>query len=110
VGCWSVWLSAGFRRAVCQRSRQPPTGLWKQEDPETLTRQTAAEQVVIPQKEIQKRTASQVSFMPEGILQKLSDEQVRDLLGYLQGPTQVPLPEDTSDEQARPPGPADHDG
>jgi hypothetical protein len=30
--------------------------------------------------------------MPEGILQALSDEQVRDLIGYLQGQDQAPLP------------------
>lgn len=31
-------------------------------------------------------------MMPEGMLQKLSAEEVRDLLAYLRGPDQVPLP------------------
>jgi cytochrome c1 len=31
--------------------------------------------------------------MPDGQLQTLSDEQVRDLVNYLQGSVQVPLPE-----------------
>jgi hypothetical protein len=31
-------------------------------------------------------------MMPEGMLRSLTDEQVRDLLVYLAGPEQVPLP------------------
>ena len=68
------------------------TGLVKHEDQKTLTIQTPTEKVIIPKEEIEERSVSKVSFMPEGILQKLSDEQVRDLIGYLQGPIQVPLP------------------
>jgi putative heme-binding domain-containing protein len=68
------------------------TGLVKQEDQKTLTIQTGTDKVIIPKKEIEERSVSKVSFMPEGILQTLSDEQVRDLIGYLQGPDQVPLP------------------
>jgi putative heme-binding domain-containing protein len=68
------------------------TGLVKHEDQKTLTIQTPTEKVIIPKEEIEERSVSKVSFMPEGILQRLSDEQVRDLIGYLQGPSQVPLP------------------
>jgi mono/diheme cytochrome c family protein len=32
--------------------------------------------------------------MPEGQLDTLSREQIRDLVAYLMGPVQVPLPED----------------
>ena len=31
--------------------------------------------------------------MPEGILQAFGEEQVRDLIAYLQHPVQVPLPD-----------------
>jgi hypothetical protein len=31
-------------------------------------------------------------MMPEGLLQKVTNEQVKDLIGYLQGPGQVALP------------------
>ena len=35
---------------------------------------------------------SEVSMMPEGLLQPLSDQEIRDLLYYLSRPGQVPLP------------------
>jgi hypothetical protein len=31
-------------------------------------------------------------MMPEGLLQALTEDQVRDLIAYLMHPTQVPLP------------------
>jgi putative heme-binding domain-containing protein len=71
---------------------QTVTGLVKHDDQKTLAIQTLTEKVSIPKEEIEERSLSKVSFMPEGILQQLSDEQVRDLIGYLQGPDQVPLP------------------
>lgn len=82
------------------------TGLVKHEDQKTLTIQTATaklttEQATIPKQEIEERSVSKVSFMPEGILQKLSDEQVRDLMGYLQRPEQVPLPREKTDKNLK---------
>jgi hypothetical protein len=32
--------------------------------------------------------------MPDGLLEKLSQKQLRDLFGYLMHPQQVPLPEE----------------
>jgi mono/diheme cytochrome c family protein len=37
---------------------------------------------------------TELSMMPEGLLQALSDDEVRDLLAYLRTPAQVPLPVD----------------
>jgi putative heme-binding domain-containing protein len=68
------------------------SGLVTQEDQNAATIQTATESVTISKDEIEERSVSKVSVMPEGLLQKLSNEQVRDLIGYLQGPDQVPLP------------------
>jgi hypothetical protein len=31
-------------------------------------------------------------MMPEGLLQAISEEEVRDLLAYLRSPAQVPMP------------------
>jgi thiosulfate/3-mercaptopyruvate sulfurtransferase len=89
---------------------QTLTGLVKHEDEkaltlETATEKTATQKVVIPKEAIEQRSASKVSFMPEGILQKLSDEQVRDLIGYLQGSDQVPLPPEQSDQDPKRPEP-----
>ncbi len=68
------------------------TGLVVAETDNAVTIQTVNERLVIPNQEIEERTASPVSMMPDGMLQKYSIEQVRDLLGYLAGPNQVPLP------------------
>jgi putative heme-binding domain-containing protein len=68
------------------------TGLVKREDQMALELQTAEDLVTVPQAEIRLRSPSTTSFMPEGLLQTLNDEQVRDLIGYLQGDEQAPLP------------------
>ncbi|MEX2559615.1 MAG: c-type cytochrome, partial [Pirellulales bacterium] len=70
------------------------SGLVTQEDEKAVTLQTATESVTIPKNEIDERSNSKVSIMPEGLLQKLTKDQVRDLIGYLQGAGQVPLPPD----------------
>lgn len=67
------------------------TGL-TQEDENTVTFQTGTEEVIVPKTEIDERSVSKVSMMPEELLEKLSKEQMRDLFGYLQGNKQVPLP------------------
>jgi len=68
------------------------TGLIVDESDQAVTVQTANERLVVPQPEIERRTLSQVSMMPEGLLQTLSNDQVRDLIGYLASPVQVDLP------------------
>jgi putative membrane-bound dehydrogenase-like protein len=68
------------------------TGIIKQETPQILTVQTQNEVLLVPQKEIEARAHSPVSMMPEGLLDKLKDEEVRDLIAYLASPSQVPLP------------------
>jgi hypothetical protein len=45
---------------------------------------------VIPLNEIEQRVASGVSMMPEGMMQRLTADEVRDLFAYLSGPDQVP--------------------
>jgi putative heme-binding domain-containing protein len=50
------------------------------------------EPVSIAKSEIESRKISSVSLMPDGILNTLTDEEVRDLLGYLQSSKQVELP------------------
>ena len=48
--------------------------------------------VTIPAEEIEEIKRSTVSIMPEGQLENLTKEQVRDLIAYLAAKTQVPLP------------------
>src|SRR5262249_48199078 len=68
------------------------TGIIKQETPQVLTVQTHNEVLRVPQNEVEARARSPLSMMPEGLLDKLKDEEVRDLVAYLGSPTQVPLP------------------
>lgn len=60
------------------------TGLLASEDPHSVTILTVEDRIVIPLDEIVARKASPVSMMPSGLLETLSDDQIRDLIGYLQ--------------------------
>ncbi len=48
--------------------------------------------VTVNQNEIQSRETTEKSMMPEGMLETLSEQEVIDLIGYLQSPKQVALP------------------
>lgn len=69
------------------------TGLVVSESKAAVTIQTVNEKIIVPTGEIESRVTSPLSMMPDGVLQKLSLEQVRDLIGYVAGPTQVPVKE-----------------
>jgi putative membrane-bound dehydrogenase-like protein len=69
-------------------------GIVKEENDRALTLQTQNEQIIVPKNEIDTRQQSQVSLMPDGLLDKLSKEEVRDLVGYLASPKQVALPKE----------------
>jgi putative heme-binding domain-containing protein len=67
-------------------------GIIVAENEGSVTIRTANDDVTIPLDEIDIRKRSAVSMMPEGMLDKLTPEQIRDLVVYLASPTQVPLP------------------
>ncbi len=67
------------------------SGIVKKESDAAVTLQTQNEQVVIPKADIESRVETKVSMMPEGIFEGLRIEEVRDLVGYLASPSQVPL-------------------
>jgi putative heme-binding domain-containing protein len=71
------------------------TGIIKQETDKVVTVQTQNEVIPVPQADIEERRKSPISMMPEGLLEKLSREEVRDLIAYLGSPMQVPLPAKT---------------
>lgn len=68
------------------------TGVVRQENENAVTLLTEKDQVIVPRDEIEERAQQAVSMMPEGILQKLSAVEVRDLFAYLTGDSQIPLP------------------
>ena len=68
------------------------TGVVVSQSPAAVTVQTATAKEVLPVGDIDKRTPSANSLMPDGLLQPLSKQQVRDLFKYLMTPAQVDLP------------------
>jgi len=58
---------------------------------QTLTLQMPTEQIVIAREEIEQLQESELSIMPERQLEVLSSNEVRDLIGYLMSPHQIPL-------------------
>jgi putative heme-binding domain-containing protein len=68
------------------------SGIIKEETDKLLVVQTPTDLVRVPKADIEERLRSAVSMMPEGQLATLKDAEVRDLIAYLAGPGQVPLP------------------
>jgi putative membrane-bound dehydrogenase-like protein len=67
------------------------SGLLKQETDSALTIQTINDKVVVPKADIEERSLSTASMMPERQLEALTKEEVRDLVAYLASPAQVVL-------------------
>jgi putative heme-binding domain-containing protein len=59
------------------------TGIVKEENDKALTLQTANETVVVPKDEIDSRVQSKLSMMPEGIIDRMTIDEVRALVAYL---------------------------
>jgi putative heme-binding domain-containing protein len=89
----SAVVNADYRMTIVRlEDGRTLNGLVVEETPQTLTLQTPTERVTLPLAEIEERKRTQLSPMPEGQLDPLADEQVRDLIAYLQSQRQVPLP------------------
>jgi putative heme-binding domain-containing protein len=72
-------------------------GLVMSKDAQTLVLRTATEQVTLTLDDVELIKESPLSAMPDGLLQNLEADQIRDLIAYLQHPVQVPLPDDVRD-------------
>jgi len=68
------------------------TGIVKSQDQNALTVATANETLVLPRKDIAGILQSELSMMPEGLLDTLPDQEVRDLIYYLRQAAQASLP------------------
>ncbi len=83
--------SAGIREEYTNYEIETKDGLLLsgyiiEQTPQSVTIEDGQEgRVVVPRSRIQRLQASAASRMPEGLLDSLSDEQVRDLFAYLQG-------------------------
>jgi putative membrane-bound dehydrogenase-like protein len=67
-------------------------GVVKSEDERVVRIQTAKEVVNVPKEEIDARKQTTQSLMPDGLLEAMTPEEVRDLVGYLGSPVQIPPP------------------
>ncbi|HEY2414454.1 MAG TPA: PVC-type heme-binding CxxCH protein [Pirellulaceae bacterium] len=67
-------------------------GVILEDNPLTLTIQTANETLSLPIADIEARKNSPLSMMPEGLFDRLSPDEIKDLIAYLASPGQVPLP------------------
>jgi len=68
------------------------TGLIENETDSAYTVRTVNDVLLIAKADVDDRNLSALSLMPEGQLDELKDDEVRDLIGYLASPAQVPLP------------------
>ena len=65
------------------------TGIIKEENPNTITLQTANEVVILARKDVESRKPSDVSMMPDNLFQNLSPQEIKDLTAYLRNPGQT---------------------
>jgi putative heme-binding domain-containing protein len=80
----SAVVGAEFRTKVVQlNDGHVLNGIIRQENDKTITIETADSQQVIDRKLIEDSSVSDKSLMPDGLLQPLTDVQIRDLIGYL---------------------------
>ena len=90
-------VGADFRMVVvAMRDGRILNGLVKAQSQRMLTLQTQTEALSLDRSEVEGLRPSASSLMPDGLLDPLKPEEVRDLIGYLSHPTQVPLPPGTS--------------
>jgi len=68
------------------------TGIVTRQDDNAVTIIVPGEEIIVPRNEIKSLTQGEVSMMPEGLLQAMTDDEVRDLVAYLKSPSQVALP------------------
>jgi putative membrane-bound dehydrogenase-like protein len=74
------------------------SGIVVEESDVALTLQSVNERFVVAHEMIEDRAVSKASMMPDGLLQSLTNDQIRQLFAYLMSPRQVELPESFESE------------
>jgi putative membrane-bound dehydrogenase-like protein len=67
----------------------------------TLTVQTPTERLTLNRADVEEVRKSDLSLMPDGLLDVLPEQEIRALMGYLMSPQQVSLPIDQSHAEPR---------
>src|SRR5262249_37662659 len=68
------------------------TGIVVARNERTIELQMQHERLVIERADIQELRQGTLSLMPEGLLETLKQDEIRDLIGYLMSPRQAALP------------------
>lgn len=90
----AAMIAGDFKMSVINlKGGQVITGTVLRETERTLEVQTATDKLTLDRNDVKSRQQSELSLMPDGLLEALSDDQVRDLFGYLMSPQQVALPD-----------------
>tara|TARA_Y100001934_G_C12353081_1_gene776488 strand:+ start:1193 stop:2371 length:1179 start_codon:yes stop_codon:yes gene_type:complete len=71
------------------KDKRSITGVVTRQDTRTVTIVTAAETLTLSKAEITRTENSELSMMPEGLLQAMNEEQIKQLVAYLRSPKQV---------------------
>ncbi|MDX1951294.1 MAG: c-type cytochrome [Verrucomicrobiota bacterium] len=85
---WDIYKATYFETA----DDRLISGIVLRENESTVTIQTQDNVVTLPRNDITSRQNSSLSLMPEGLLDPLTEQEVIDLIAYLQSPSQVSLP------------------
>jgi putative membrane-bound dehydrogenase-like protein len=89
----SAMISGDFKvTTITLKDGRVLNGVLARETPRSVELQTPVERISIELSEIRERLVSDVSLMPEGLLETMTSAQVRDLFAYLMSPRQVSLP------------------
>jgi putative membrane-bound dehydrogenase-like protein len=89
----SAVVTADFRMSVADlKDGRVLNGIVAEQTPRTITFKTMTETVTVERSEIESLQKSNLSLMPDGLLEALNETQIRDLLAYLMHSAQVPLP------------------
>ncbi|WP_437226333.1 PVC-type heme-binding CxxCH protein [Planctomicrobium sp. SH661] len=88
----SAVVNKDFRMTILAlRDGRVLNGVILEQTERTITLQSLTEKLTVEKSEIEEMKGTTQSPMPEGQLEKLTSEQIRDLIAYLQSPQQVPL-------------------
>ncbi len=79
-------------QAVFTKDGRLIAGIIRERTESALVLQTANEKITLATADIARQVPSEASMMPEGGLENLTDDEVRDLIAYIMGTSQVPLP------------------
>jgi putative heme-binding domain-containing protein len=89
----SATVAAGYRiSTVTLSDGRIIGGLVQDTGGPTLSIQTPTERLIISRTDVEANRASELSLMPDSLLDVLPEKEIRDLIAYLMSPRQVPLP------------------